>query len=534
MQAPRGPGVSALTVLRQPPGRQAQLAATQTAARRWVEAKRTDGGPLWRLLVLVCDDAPVGGRRDHGLEQLIKHGMRYLTYLREHGIAEARAFDRRVVKDYQRYVASLRREESVPPPRPGAPATERPRTIRRAAVGDEPRLEVTTQQLLLNGVKRLWEIAEREEFEGFDPMPSGSPTATLVWPNRVVRDLGHIEFSLGALLATPFVPARGRSRFEHERNLLGALLHASLPTRNAEIRETDWSGVEVWEFARGEAKPRRRWPIEAALTGEVALDDTHRIFITVGKCVPTKSDEYRGLPLIGAPEERLLAYARTWVESQFDSIRYMRYRNRSKLSPALRPHSDDLGALRLLIGGKVLTVRTLVQDTALFRSTHTLRTPGRLESPGHPQIALAEDDAVRFRDLLWAEAASERYGAARKAFVKGTPIRDVFWGALLPSRLGGPLSEDQHQKVFSDMGWTAKGWTAQRLRQHAAQAFLNAQLDALSPLGGVIGHKDARTTLDHYARTDPWVKVRVCEMIEGELLRRDPRADPVAAIESVA
>jgi hypothetical protein len=60
------------------------------------------------------------------------------------------------------------------------------------------------------------------------------------------------------MLSANFVPARGRSPCEFERNLLLGHFSATVPTRNAELREATWEGLHVWEIAPGAKLPLRR------------------------------------------------------------------------------------------------------------------------------------------------------------------------------------------------------------------------------------------------------------------------------------
>lgn len=126
-------------------------------------------------------------------------------------------------------------------------------------------------------------------------------------------------------------------------------------------------------------------------------------------------------------------------------------------------------------------------------------------------------EATAFRDLLWADAAATRYGDAVQAFATKRRIREVFAGVFLGSREGGVLGDKPLQFIWREQGWTAKGWTPQHLRAHAAQSFESAALAALRPLSGVIGHKDARTTRRNYAGDTPYRDVVVAELIAAEL-----------------
>ncbi|MEK6225594.1 MAG: hypothetical protein AABM40_04780 [Chloroflexota bacterium] len=509
--------MTALAALAAPPSRDAQLANARVTCRRWIDAAHTaNPGPVWDLLSLACNQAEAMGLNDGSFRTFVKTGLRYLRYLRERGIAENRAFEPKVVLEYQLYVARLLKTGNVPPPQEGKARTQKPRPVRRPAEGNEPRLRIGTQKEIVDAVRHLWRIALRNQCSGFTQLPAASPTAALEWRDEEKYDPELIEVDISAIANTPFLPAKGRSRLEHERNVMLGLTYALIPTRSSEPREAVWQAIEIWKVAPWKKQPLQRWPIEALLCGEVALNRDHVLFMTVGRAVPTKSDEYRGVPLVGLLAERLPEYALEWVRGQLDCVRYLRYRSRKGLSPALDQASRTPRALRLLIADEFLTVETLETDATLFRRTHELSSKGYLDD-GSTRHELSETEAVAFRNLLWTEAAGTRYRAALQAFATKRPIRDVFAGVALPSREGGVLSDAQTQRIWRDMGWTAKGWTPQRMRANAAQAFELARLELLDPLGPVIGHQAPITTLQSYARETPWVKVRVVELIQGQL-----------------
>lgn len=171
-----------------------------------------------------------------------------------------------------------------------------------------------TQPLYVSVIRHLWsyaQILKAQKVETGLEISELDPTGHLQWRRRHQKPRNSIDFTLEALYETPFVPARGRSIFEHERDLTWATVYACDPTRNTEIREATWRGVQVWDVAPGRAKPLRVWPLEAALTGEVRIDDERLVlFITVGDIDATKSDEHRRIPLVGMARERLLSYAR--------------------------------------------------------------------------------------------------------------------------------------------------------------------------------------------------------------------------------
>ena len=150
-------------------------------------------------------------------------------------------------------MARLRKTRSVPPARERRPLTQKPKPVRRAAVGNEPRLAIGTQKDILDAVRLLWKAAKRNGRQHFTDFPLTSPTADLQWRDEERRDPIRIELDLGTMLAVPFVPARGRSRCEFERNLLLAHFYAAMPTRNTELREAVWEALQVWEIAPGAA-----------------------------------------------------------------------------------------------------------------------------------------------------------------------------------------------------------------------------------------------------------------------------------------
>jgi hypothetical protein len=128
---------------------------------------------------------------------------------------------------------------------------------------------------------------------------------------------------------------------------------------------------------------------------------------------------------------------------------------------------------------------------------------------------LTPAEAAALRDLLWADAT--RYGDALAAFATKTPIRQVFAGVFLGSREGGVLGDKPLQFIWREQGWTAKGWTPQHLRAHAAQLFEQAALAALRPLGSIIGHTDATTTRRSYTGDSPYRDVVVAELLAQQL-----------------
>jgi len=510
--------MTALLALSAPPSRDAQLARVRQTCSKWIDAiPLAERGPLWEVLSRACDRAEVLGLNDLAFQTFVKNALRYRRYLREHEIAETLAFTADTVEDYQLYVARLRKTRSVPPAQEGKPLTQKQKPVRRAAVGDEPRLAIGTQKDIVDAVRLLWKAARKRHRTRFSDFPLTSPTADLEWRDEERRDPVRIELDLQAMLSVPFVPAKGRSRCEFERNLLLAHFYAAVPTRNTELREAVWEALQVWEIAPGVALPLRRWPLEALLCSEVALDETHVLFLTLGGAVPTKSDTYRSVPLVGDLAERAIAYALAWVQGQLDALKYLRYRARKHLAPGpLRPASFDQRELELLIDGKRLSVHELEQDFALFKGAHALTGPGVLKWT-NTLHQLSPQQAGAFRDVVWADAAATRYGDALQAFATKTPIREVFAGGFLGSREGGVLGDKPLQFIWRAQGWTANGWTPQHLRAHAAQLFENAALAALRPLGSVIGHKEPSTTRLNYTGRTPYGDVVVAEMLAEAL-----------------
>jgi hypothetical protein len=509
--------VTALTALSAPPSREAQLSRTRACCRRWIDGvEHSERGPLWEVLSGACDDAEILGLNDEAFQTFVKNAKRYHCYLHDHDIPESLAFEKQTVRDYQKYVAMLRKTRSVPPEQQGKPLTYKTKPEPRAATGNEPRLKIGTQQDIVDAIRLLYLAAIDQDASGFTPLPAMSPTAILKWRHEEDTDPVRIEFDLTAMLSATFAPARGRSRCEFERNLLLAHFYATVPTRNAELREAVWEALEVWEIAPGAKRPLRRWPIEALLCGEVQLDKTHVLFLTLGGAVPTKSHTFRSVPIVGALTDRVIAYALAWVQGQLDSVKYLRYRARKHLAGVLRAASFDQRALELLIDGHRLTVHDLEQDSELFKSTCLINGNGVLKWTGvlHP---LTPEESGALRDLLWAEAAVTRYTAALAAFASETPIREVFAGVLLGSREGGVLCDSQVQVIWRQMGWTDKGWTSQHLRANAAQAFASAHLQVLRPLGQIIGHQSPRTTRLNYVGDTPFADVVVAELIAGQL-----------------
>jgi hypothetical protein len=238
--------------------------------------------------------------------------------------------------------------------------------------------------------------------------------------------------------------------------------------------------------------------------------------------VPTKSDTYRSVPLVGDLAARAIAYALAWVQAQVDALKYLRYRARTRLAPGpLRAASFDQRALELLIDGQRLSVHELEQNFALFKGAHALCGPGVLKGT-NALYTLSPLEAGALRDLLWAQAGATRYGAALQAFRTNTPIREVFAGIYLGSREGGVLGDKPLHFMWREQGWTAKGWTPQHLRAHAAQLFERSALSALRPLSSVIGHKEATTTALNYTGASPYRDVVVAELIAEQLRKQDP------------
>jgi hypothetical protein len=509
--------VTALTALAAPPSRAAQLSKTRACCRRWIDAiESSERGPLWEVLSHACDDADILGLNDEAFQTFVKNAKRYHRYLHDHDIPETLAFDKQIVRGYQKHVATLRKTRSVPPAQPGKPLTYKTKPEPRAATENEPRLKIGTQQDIVDAVRLLYLAAVDQDASGFAPLPTAAPTATLKWRDAEDTDPARIELDLTAMLSARFPPARGRSRCEFERNLLLAHFYATVPTRNAELREAVWEALQLWEIAPGATEPLRRWPVEALLCGEVQLDETHVLFLTLGGAVPTKSHTFRSVPVVGALTDRVIAYALAWVQGQLDSVKYLRYRARKHLSGVLRAASFDQRALELLIDGRRLTVHDLEQDSELFKSTCLMNGNGVLKWTGvlHP---LTPTEAGALRDLLWADAAVTRYTAALAAFASRTAIRDVFAGVFLGSREGGVLCDSQVQVIWRQMGWTDKGWTSQHLRANAAQAFEAAHLQALRPLGRIIGHQSPHTTRSSYVGDTPFADVVVAELIAEQL-----------------
>lgn len=520
--------MNALQSLTAPPSRDAQLAASRIACARWIAAVPAgERGLLWEVLKAACDRAESLGLGDESFQTFVKNAKRYHRYLHDLGISESQAFEQATVDDYQLYVARLRRTGNVPPTQRGKPLTAKTQPVRRAAEGSEPRLAIGTQKDLLDAVRILWKAARRQRATGFSVIPESAPTSGLEWRDEEERDPVRIEFDLEAMLSIPFVPAKGRSRCEYERNLVLAHFYAALPTRSAELRESVWEGLQVWHVRPGAKLPQQRWRIEALLSGEVQLDQDHVLFLTFGGVVPTKSDTFRSVPIVGALAERVTAYALTWVQAQLDTLKYLRYGARKQLFGVLRSASFDQRELELLIDGARLTVRGLEGDFELFKSAHRLRGAGLLKWANVVR-KLTSAEAQAFRDLIWAESAATRYTAALAAFSRKTPIRDVFAGVFLPSRVGGVLCDSQVQLIWRQMGWTEKGWTAQHLRAHAAQLFETQHLKALRPLGRIIGHKEPMTTRLNYTGETPYADVVVAELIADQLARG--RLDPGAGL----
>jgi hypothetical protein len=411
--------VTALTALTGPPSRDVQLARARRTCRSWIDAiPLAEHGPLWDVLSGACDRAELLGLNDLAFATFVKNALRYRRYLQDHGIPETLAFTVETVEDYQLYVTRLRKTRSVPPAREGKPCTQKQKPVRRAAIGDEPRLAIGTQKDIVDGVRLLWRAARKNGRQHFTDFPLTSPTADLEWRDEEKRDPVRIELDLSAMLAVPFIPAKGRSRCEFERNLLLAHFYAAVPTRNTELREAVWEALQVWEIAPGAALPLRRWPLEALLCGEVALDETHVLFLTLGGAVPTKSDSFRSVPLVGDLADRAITYALAWVQGQLDALKYLRYRARRQLATGpLRAASFDQRALELLIDGQRLTVHELEQNFALFKGAHALTGPGVLKWTKSLHT-LTPAEAAALRDLLWADAT--RYGDALAAFATKT------------------------------------------------------------------------------------------------------------------
>lgn len=505
--------MSALTAARLPSTRDQRLEQAKAAGLRWIEAAgppEAVPGPFWRLLQAYDEDAETLGLNDSRLLHYVKQGLRYLRYLRAQGLPEERAFDRAVVKAYQKHVAQLRREPGRKPPRPG----ECRGSVPRPAESDEPRLRGTTQELIVRAIGAFWRYADDCADPSFSPMPSVDPTVGLRWRAREQRPTSHVEFSAEELLATPFVPARGRSRFEHERNLQLALTYASLPIRSQELREATWRQVQAWQVAPGAAMPLRRWPLEAVLAGQVVPNDqTLVLFIVLGDVAPTKSSEWRAVPLVGQVRERFLTYAWGWLDDQLGSLKYLRYRSRRRLSAPLRAMGASR-TTRLLMCGRVISVAGMETEPVLWREVASLVGTGYLQTRrGARQLDPAS--AAALRDVLWATAASRHYRGGLERLRRGEVPDGLFAGVVFPSREGGPLSDAQVQYIWQQMGWTNRGWAPQRLRQHVFQTFEAARWQQLRLIGGLGGHRTPSTTLEHYAARSPWLLAAVASLLEG-------------------
>jgi hypothetical protein len=72
------------------------------------------------------------------------------------------------------------------------------------------------------------------------------------------------------------------------------------------------------------------------------------LFVTLGGAVPTKSDTYRSVPIVGELTTHVISYGLAWVQGQLDSVKYLRYRARKRLTGLLRAASCDQRALELL------------------------------------------------------------------------------------------------------------------------------------------------------------------------------------------
>lgn len=516
----QGQALSAVDVLQAPPSRAAQLARARATARRWIDAvAHAERGPLWDVLSRACDEAEILGLGDHSFLTFVKNAKRYLAYLAANQIPQSHAFKLATVRAYQLHVARLAKRVNVPPVQEGKSNTYKTKPQPREAQDHEPRLEIKTQKNLLDAVRLLYLAAVAQEVAAtFDEFPDASPTLKLKWRDEEERDPVRIELDLKAMLNKAFVPAKGRSRCDFERNLLFAHLYAAIESRNTELREAVWEGLQVWQIAPGARLPLRRWPIEALLCHEVALDETHQLFLTLGGAVPTKSDTYRSVPLVGALAQRVVAYAHLWLADQLANLVYLRYRSRKALSGQPDLATTDLRTVALLIGGVRVSVASFGSDAALFKRVGQLTGPGRVRVAGSGDIIELETDEARaVRDLLWAEVARHRYAAAIAAFAHKTPIRDVFSGVFLPSREGGVLCDKQVQHIWRDMGWTNLGWTPQHLRAHAAQLYRDYTLGVLRPLAHIIGHKEPSTTRLNYTGATPYEDVVVAEIIAKEL-----------------
>lgn len=523
--------MSALTAARVAKTNDAKLLAAQATCQRWVNAaKGTTPGPLWKLLDGFVDDALVCGLRDVSFVHRVKLALRLLKFVRQDkDLSEREALTPKAAKRYQRYIARLRKERSVQPASPQGPG--KPKPLRRAAAADEDHLEEGTQRLYVSVIRHLWRYAHDQDIETDLEIGDLDPTGRLMWRDRHEKPRDSIDFTLEALYATPFVRARGRSIFEFLRDLMLATVYACCPTRNTEVREATWRGAQVWEVEPGRAKPLRVWPIEAALTGEVRIDDERFVvFITVGDIDATKSDEHRRIPLVGMARERFIAYARAWVDHQILSLTYLRYRSRRHLAPALRKASLRTDDLALMIGGKVLTSALMRSDPKAWHGAAEIKGQGYLRIRGGTPKKLDLKETQSIRTLIWADGAALHYKSALAAFDQNTPIKDVFVGTLFPSREGGVISGAQQGKIWRDHGWTAKDWLPKKLRQNAVQRYENERRRVLSEIGRIAGHRSAQTTLDHYANHEPWLMAQVCLTTEAAVRRPGPRRPSNAAL----
>jgi hypothetical protein len=137
--------VTALTALAASPSRAAQLSKTRACCRRWIDAiESSERGPLWEVLSHACDDAEILGLNDEAFQTFVKNAKRYHRYLHDHDIPETLAFDKQIVRGYQKHVATLRKTRSVPPAQPGKPLTYKTKPEPRAATENEPRLKIGT------------------------------------------------------------------------------------------------------------------------------------------------------------------------------------------------------------------------------------------------------------------------------------------------------------------------------------------------------------------------------------------------------
>lgn len=505
---------------KRPDSREDALAKQAVLSKACVEKRRLPGGaqPLLQVLLRACDRAASGTLNAKALRRGIDHCLSYLEYLRADRVVdgtvmapwgEARAFDPEVVLAYQDWVANLAKTRSVQP--------GRVKPAPRVAQAGEERLDLITQQIKVRGIGYAWEVARAHAdlAARFTPMPFFDPTKVLTWKRRAEKPKSGIAFSLEALWATPFVAGHRKSLVTHERNLLHATLHACCPTRTNELRRARWSDLEIWEVAEGQELPLARWPLEAAFTGEVALDDDRFVlFLTFDE--DSSKTEWKTIPVVGVAREKLLAFALHSLDAQMESLRYLRYRSRHELPAALRVASGSF-ATELLMNGEVISIRKLIADKALWRRARTFGGPGYLHGPRGAE-KLEPKHAAAFRTVLWSIAAVSHFKAIQAAFNSGTPIRGAFEGVILASSEGGPLSDAQIDTIWNGYGWNAKGWSPQDLRRNAARAFERIRLRALAPLGPVIGHRNPATTLDHYAFPEPWVKATVARLLVGELI----------------